>query len=213
MRLYLSSFRLGNKPEALLQLLAGRTRTALIGNAMDFLDEWKRAESIVTEVDRLKGIGLMPAEIDLREYFGEDEELKRVLAEFDLIWVRGGNAFVLLRAFKQSGADEIIKRLLAQDAVVYGGYSAGIDVLGPTLHGAELVDDPSIVPKGYSSSIIWDGLNILPYSIASHYKSSHPESADVDKSVQYLIDNKITFKALRDGEAIVICDGQEKVVS
>lgn len=212
MRLYLSSFRLGNKPEELLTLLAGRKRTAIILNAMDMVGSEDRAESLKCEVDDLKSIGLEPTEIDLRNYFGKPDELKQALSNFDLVWVRGGNAFVLRRAFRQSGADEIMKELLANDAIVYGGYSAGIDMLTPTLHGAELVDDPNIVPEGYESPIIWDCLGVLPYAIAPHYKSDHPESAAIDKSVEYLIGNHIPFMALRDGEAIVRNGEKEEVV-
>ena len=212
MRLYLSSFRLGNKPEELLTLLAGRKRTALIHNAMDFAGSEGRAASLKREVDSLKSIGLEPTEVDLRNYFGKSDELKKALSGFDLLWVRGGNAFILRRAFRQSGADKIIKELLANDAVVYGGYSAGIDMLTPSLHGVELVDDPNIVPERYESPIIWDCLSILPYSIAPHYKSDHPESADIDKSVEYLIDNHVLFIALRDGEAIVRSSDKEVVV-
>ncbi|MDI1234349.1 MAG: hypothetical protein PSX81_08710 [bacterium] len=40
---------------------------------------------------------------------------------------------------------------------------------------------------------------ILPYS-----NSVHPETEDIGKSIEYCIDNKILFKALRDGEVIII---------
>lgn len=212
MRLYLSSFRLGNKPEELLGLLAGRKRTAIIQNAMDFVDSEERAASLAREVGDLKSIGLVPTKVDLRNYFGKPDELIESLSNFDLIWVRGGNAFILRRAFRQSGADKIIRKLLGKDAVCYGGYSAGIDMLTPSLHGAELVDDPNIVPEGYESPIIWDCLDILPYAIAPHYKSDHPESVAVDKSVEYLIGNHIPFIALRDGEAIVRHGTKEVIV-
>jgi len=212
MRLYLSSFRLGNKPEQLLALLAGRKRTAIIQNAMDFSGSEDRAASLKREVIDLKNIGLEPTEIDLRSYFCKPDELKQTLSRFDLVWVRGGNAFILRRAFRQSGADKAIKELLESDTLVYGGYSAGIDMLTPSLHGAELVDDPNIVPDGYESSIIWDCLGVLSYTIAPHYKSDHPESAAVDRSVEHLIDNHIPFMALRDGEAIVKNGDKEVVV-
>lgn len=212
MRLYLSSFRLGNKPEELLALLAGRKRTAIIQNAMDFIDSEERAASLAREVCDLKSIGLVPTEVDLRNYFGKPDELIESLSNFDLIWVRGGNAFILRRAFRQSGADKIIRKLLGKDVVCYGGYSAGIDMLTPSLHGAEFVDNANIVPEGYESPIIWDCLDILPYAIAPHYKSDHPESVAVDKSVEYLIGNHIPFIALRDGEAIVRNGNKEMVV-
>lgn len=212
MRLYLSSFRIGNKPEELLTLLAGRKRTAIILNAMDFVGGEGRAASLKREVDDLKSIGLEPTEIDLRDYFGKSGQLKESLSSYDLLWVRGGNAFVLRRAFRQSGADVIVKELLAYDAIVYGGYSAGIDMLTPSLHGAELVDDPRIVPEGYETSIIWDCLGVLPYAVAPHYKSDHPESAAIDKSVEYLIDNHISFITLHDGEAIVKNGNKEVII-
>ncbi len=209
MRLYLSSFRNGNKPEELLALLGDGRRTAVINNALDFVDDAGRADSLLNENDRLKEIGLEPTEVDLRRYFGKPEELKATLSEFDLVWVRGGNAFVLRRAFRQSGADQIVAQLLAEDKIVYGGYSAGIDMLTPSLHGAELVDEPDIVPDGYEPDIIWECLGLVPYAIAPHYKSDHPESAAIDKSIEYLTDNHIPFIALRDGEAIVVNgDGQ-----
>lgn len=213
MRLYLSSFRNGNSPEELLKLLGKGRRTALINNAQDFLSSPDRSSRRDEEIDRLKSIGLDPVEIDLRLYFDNSKGLKEKLADFDLVWVRGGNAFVLRRAFKQSGADEVIAELLTEDRVVYGGYSAGIDMLTPSLHGAELVDEPDIVPSGYHPDIIWECLGLVPYAIAPHYKSDHPESAAIDKSVEYLINNHIPFIALRDGEAIVINGKNQEVVS
>ena len=212
MRLYLSSFRNGNKPDALLGLLGDRRRTAVINNAADFASADERQSKVLDELNRLKSIGLEPTDIDLREYFGKPEDLRTKLAMFDLLWVRGGNCFVLRRAFKMSGADQIITDLLNEDKIAFGGYSAGIDMLTPSLHGAELVDDMNAIPDGYVSDIIWDGLNLVPYAIAPHYKSDHPESADIDKSVEYLIDNHIPFIALRDGETIVI-DGNEQSIA
>lgn len=213
MRLYLSSFRNGNKPEKLLELLGEGRHTAVIFNAVDFRTEADRATDYAAEAQRLKSIGLEPTEVDLRNYFGKPSaDLKETLAGFDLIWVRGGNPFILRRAFKQSGADTVIPELLAEDAVVYGGYSA-VCILSPHLHGIELVDPPDVVPDGYDPEIIWDGLGILPYGIAPHYKSDHPESAGIDQAVAYYIENHIPFIALRDGEAIVVNGDHEEIVS
>ncbi len=212
MRLYLSSFRNGNKPDELLRLLGGGRRTAVINNAQDLLSADDRAEKLADEIDRLKSIGLDPAELDLRMYFDKPDGLKEALSGFGLIWVRGGNCFVLRRAFKRSGADKLIKELLVEDKVAYGGYSAGIDMLTPSLHGAELVDDPDVVPAGYEKDIVWQCLGLVPYAIAPHYKSDHPESAAIDKSIVYLTDNHMPFIALRDGEAIVVNGSVQTVV-
>lgn len=212
MRLYLSSFRNGNKPEELLKLLGSSHKTGVIFNAVDFKSGAARLADYAAEAERLKSIGLEPTEIDLRHYFKNSQKLRETLSAYDLIWVRGGNAFILRRAFKQSGADTIIKDLLTDDAITYGGYSAGVDILQPHLHGIELVDPPNVVPEGYDAEVIWECLGLLPYCVAPHYRSDHPESAYVDKTVTYYIENHIPFIALHDGEAIVVKGTNQSVV-
>lgn len=203
MRLYLSSFRFGDHTNKLHELLKGGTRVALIGNSMDFLEGQARSDSINQEIERLKGIGFDPAEVDLRDYFDNPGDLKQKLEQFDLVWARGGNAFILARAFLQSGADKILRELLDKDVLAYGGYSAGVCILTPSLKGLETVDDPRVIPEGYQEREIWGGLGVLPYAVAPHYKSDHPESSMINDSVQYFIDNHMPFVALRDGEVII----------
>ncbi|TCJ32618.1 hypothetical protein [Parafrankia sp. BMG5.11] len=117
----MSSFRNGNKPDELLRLLGDGRRTALILNAQDWKAPEDRATDLAQEGERLESIGLQPEEADLRQYFGRLDESRRALVGCDLVWVRGGNVFVLRRAFRQSGADGVIPELVNGDAVVYGG--------------------------------------------------------------------------------------------
>jgi dipeptidase E len=51
----------------------------------------------------------------------------------------------------------------------------------------------------------------VPYAIAPHYESDHPESAAVGRLVTHFIDEHIVFIALRDGQALVI-DGEHQEV-
>jgi len=75
--------------------------------------------------------------------------------------------------------------------------------MGTTLRGIDLVNDPAVVPIGYSDAPVWDGLSFVPFAIAPHYRSPHPESALMESVIDYFISNKIPFIALRDGEAYV----------
>ena len=213
MKLYLSSFRNGNKPDELLALLGKGRRTALILNAQDWKTEEDRAADFIQESERLKSIGLEPEEVDLRQHVGEPHELKNRLSQFDLIWVRGGNVFILRRAFRQSGADKIISELLKKDTIVYGGYSAGAVIMQPHLHGTNLVDEPHLIPNGYDEEVVWSGLGLLPYCVAPHYKSDHHESSAIDTLVEYYITHHIPFIALRDGQAIVVDGVTQRVVN
>ena len=204
MRLYLSSFRIGNIPDELVRLFGYGKRVAIIANATDLVTNEERVLKIRMENELLENLGFKTEEIDLRDYFSKEDELREALNNFDAIWVRGGNVFLLRRAFRQSGMDNILRGLLEKDQIAYGGYSAGVCILGPTLKGLEPVDEPYRVSSDYNKEVIWDGLNILPYSVAPHYKSDHPESAEVDKCVAYFVEHKMPFKTLVDGEVITI---------
>jgi dipeptidase E len=212
MRLYLSSYQIGNKPEELAKLVRDNKKVAVIMNAVDFGDAERVKVSYESQCDSLKKIGLQPSQLDLRKYFGKEDELRSELKKFGAVWIHGGNVFVLQRAFEQSGFGEIIKDMVAQDQIVYAGFSAAVCLAAPTLQGAELVDDPDIIPEGYKPDFDWDGLGLIDYNVAVHYQSDHPESDDVEKEVIYYKDNMILYKTLRDGEVIIIDGDDEKLV-
>ena len=206
MKFYLSSYKVGNETDKLTALIpADNKKTAYISNALDFSnDAERRKQSEQSDIEQLKPFGLDVELLDLRDYFGKKTELEKKIAGFGVIWVRGGNCFVLKQAMKLSGLDDILKDLLKKDNILYGGYSAGICVLAPTLKGMELVDDPNVRPYDSQKETIWDGVGILDYTILPHYKSDHPESGKVDEIVKYMTKNKIPFKTLGDGEVIII---------
>lgn len=206
MKFYLSSYKIGNETEKLKALIpTNNKKTAYISNALDFsTDIERRKQSEQSDIEQLKPFGLDIELLDLRDYFGKKVELEKKIVEFGVIWVRGGNCFVLRQAMKLSGLDVILKDLLKKDDILYGGYSAGVCVLAPTLKGMELVDDPNVHPYDAQKEIFWDGVGILDYTIVPHYKSDHPESGKVDETVEYMKKNKIPFKPLKDGEVIII---------
>lgn len=102
--------------------------------------------------------------------------MRRELARYDALWVRGGNVFVLRYAMHRSAGDALITDVLAADTLLYAGYSAGPCVLAPSLRGLEAVDDPAAVALNYGGEPIWDGLGALDYSIGD-LVSSMPLSA------------------------------------
>jgi len=207
MKMYLSSYRLGDKPQELVNLVGENKKVAVIQNAMDIpIEPEAKKAGIQREIDDLKGLGFVPKVVDLKEYFGRPEELKKKMDEFGLIWVRGGNVFVLRRAYKESGMDEWVISQKDNRELVYAGYSAGVCVLSPSLKGLEIVDDPKTVTDGYKEETVWEGLGVVEFAFAPHYQSPHPESEAISRSVEYFIKNEIEYKALHDGEVIVIDD-------
>ncbi len=203
MKLYLSSYQLGNEPDKLVRLVGENKRAAVICNALDWSEEGPRKERVERELNAMEGLGLQPEEFDLRNYFHRPEDIESALSDFGLLWIRGGNAFILRKAMALSGFDGCIRGLL-EKGIVYAGYSAAACVAGPTLHGVELCDDASLVPENYSAETMWDGLELIDVAIAPHYKSDHPESPMIDGVVAYFKQHDIPYKTLHDGEVIII---------
>jgi dipeptidase E len=201
LRLYLSSFRLGDHPERLLELVGPSRRAAVIANAIDDADADTRKEGVDRELEALGALGLEPRELDLREHFGSAPDF----GGLDLVWLRGGNVFLLRYALAASGADALLVDLLLDDALVYAGYSAGPCCLGPSLRGFELVDEPDAVEATYGADPVWDGLGILDYAIVPHVDSpGHPETDRCNALAEHFRTEGVAHRTLRDGEVIVV---------
>jgi len=204
MKLYLSSYKFGNHPEQLTGLAGNNKKVAVIMNAVDFGDKERQNNSLLAQIEKLKELGFEAEGLDLRNYFGKKDELKEYLKGIGMVWIHGGNAFILKRAFEQSGFDVLIKEFVINNQIIYAGFSAAICVIVPTLHGAELVDDPNIVPEGYNPNFNWDGLGFISYNVAVHYQSNHPESELIEKEVEYYKEKSMPYKTLQDGEVIIV---------
>ena len=214
MRLYLSSFRMGDHPEHLVALVGNDTRrSVVIANAMDDAPQDVRRASVELELAALAGLGLSAAELDLRGYFGHQQRLRQDLSGVALAWLRGGNTFMLRYALHRSGADTVFRELLAADALVYAGYSAGACVLSPSLQGLELVDDADAVTRAYGSPPPRDGLALLDEAFVPHYRSpGHPETAAIERVVTRYRAEGIAYRALHDGQALLINGQETKIV-
>jgi dipeptidase E len=206
-RLYLSSFRLGHRPEQLLRLIDRSGPVAVLAHAMDGAPPERRRAAVQLEIDALATIGLTAVELDLR--LGDPSRVTERLAAFAALWLRGGNAFVLRAGLAATGADAAIVELLRGDQLVYAGYSAGPCVAGPTLRGLEAVDDVSEVRPTYGCEPVWDGLGLLDRPLVPHVESpGHPETADCTRLSRGWDEAGVSHWALRDGQALVV-DGDD----
>lgn len=115
--------------------------------------------------DSRNAIAVHPAQIevvDLRNWRADRAGLRELLASKDVIWVCGGNGFYLRWILKESGADAIIRELVAE-GTVYAGWSAGAVLAGPTLQYFDRVEDLSVVPQVY-----YDALQLTDIAVCPH---------------------------------------------
>jgi dipeptidase E len=198
----------GSTPDELIKLFSNGTRIALIANGAYLDDLAKQRERVARELTELNEIRLDPVELDLRDYFGRPSRLRSELEEFAGLWVLGGNVLALRTAFKESGAEDVVRERLANDSLVYAGYSAGACLLGPAY---PLLDELFVRLPGYPEELITTGLNIVPFAISPHYGTA-AGAAGATRVTDYYIEHHIPFIALRDGQAIVINGDSMRIV-
>jgi len=199
MRLYLSSYRLGSRAGALRWAGSGAGRALVVMNALDGYGagrsrSWRREEA------DLAALGYAADELDLRD----PGDLEACLAETDLLWVVGGNAFVLARAMTAAGFGDALRSAWAtRDHVVYGGYSAGACVAGPDLAGIELMDDPDAHDPD-APTVRAQALGLIPERIVPHWRSDHPESPAAERAARHLAHLGLPHRTLRDGDDLLV---------
>jgi dipeptidase E len=209
MRLYLSSMVFGAHPERLVALAGRGARVALVMNALDnFPDE--RAHFLTTSQRALEQLGFIADDLDLRHYPDAPGRLAQALESTGLIWVNGGNTFLLRRAMSRSGFDSVVRALLDIDQLAYGGFSAGVCAITPSLRGIEFLDDPHALADGYRLEPIWEGLALIDYHVAVHYRTG--ENEPIQQTVRYYREHDMPYVALRDGEVLVVEAGRTELV-
>lgn len=166
MKLYLSSYRIpdlkkfssfvGGKPSDI--------KVGLILNAKDCKSTKDRSDKLKEMLGYFSEFGFQIDEIDLREYFNNDG-LGEKLKDYDVIWVDGGNTYMLRWAIVQCCGEKAILDAL-ESGVVYGGDSAGAIIVGPTLKYFDEADDPTVVPK-----TMYDGLGLIDFAVLPHWAS------------------------------------------
>lgn len=211
MRLFLSSYRAQGHESELAELFGKKTNVAVINNSKDGKSFQEREQKAGEVLEFLKNAGLNPAEIDLRNFFKNNKGLETVLAKYSAIWVAGGNTFVLRRAMKYSGCDKLLYDIVRKNQIAYGGDSAGAILATPSLHGSEYGDEPNLIPDGYKKEIIWDGLDFVSYHIVPHYKSDW-WGTESEKMIDHLRKNKLVYRTLMDGQALVINGDKEELL-
>lgn len=203
MHLYLSSYLTGDQVHRLSQLAGGKT-ALLVSNALDFSIDSERLRCAgEREIARLADTGIPAESLDLRDYFDSRDILAEKVSAAGMLWVVGGNTFLLRKAMHLSGLDQLIQSKLDDMDFLYGGYSAGICVLSPSLIGIHLADEPEAQSYGYEHPAIWEGLGIIDYYIVPHYRCDHFESERMEAVVDYYLENDLPYRAISDGEVIL----------
>jgi dipeptidase E len=194
MKLYLGSYRITDPAglEKLVDRPLEGLSVAVIGNAKDAKPSEERIASLRQVHASLGTLGLVTANIDLRD-ISQATETNEAMNGFDMVFVTGGNSFVLRESMRRSGFDTAIHELVDTN-LVYCGESAGAVVAGTTITSAE-VEDTSAV-----SELIFEGLGLIDRIIVPH--------ANWRRRADYIEQMVVTYGerllTLRDDQAHIV---------
>jgi len=205
-KLYLSSYRIPTPGdlENLLDKSFKDCRTVIISNAKDYNPPAESAQKINELNAYMANLGFSADIADLRDY-DDSQRLLEDLTVYDLIWVAGGNTYVLRREMQRSGFDLVVRDLIG-GGCIYGGESAGAIVAGASLQGFEVADDSSLTDE-----TIWEGLSLTDKIIAPHMDS--PDLYEYTEHIKkfYAGDERIVY--LDNNQALVVNRGSQSIVT
>lgn len=127
------------------------------------------------------------------------------VAGTDLLFLAGGNTFVLLDHLRRTGFD-VIAADLVRNGVLYVGSSAGTLVAGPEISPAALVDSPDAAP-GLRST--------LGMALVDHIVMPHADNAEYRDSVARIVaeySGPHPMITLNDDQAAYVDDGPLVIV-
>lgn len=213
MKLFLASYRFGDHADTFAELIGRGARIAVVAAAADAWPVAARASAVTSELIPLRRAGFDASEIDVREYKHSPGALADQLREFECIWVRGGNTFVLRAQLAHTGADQVIDNLVRDGELVYAGYSAGAAVVTPTLIGLDITDDPDEVLPTCGIEPIWSGLSLIDFAIVPHGGDSELEDPlSTAQTSDILARSNVPFRVLTDRQVVIVDGGEPYII-
>lgn len=169
----------------------GKKKIAFIPNAKDMADD---KSGIEKQRLFLQDMGHALKDVDLNNY--RDDLLYHELSKYEVIYVAGGNCFVLLEKMRSAGFENVVRRLL-KNGVVYIGQSAGACVMGSSIEPLREMDNPKLAKIGD-----YKGLGFVDFVFVPHYKNAKYEAAIAKIEKRY--GKKFKLEKFTDSEWCVV---------
>ncbi len=186
--------------EEILKILPDKPNNLNLAHIITASKIEKSINYLIKERKDLKEMGFRVEEIDLE---GKNEDqLRNLLKDKDIIYVQGGNTFFLLKQVRLSGFDKVVKDLINKGKI-YIGVSAGSYIACPTIEQSTWKHQD----RNRVGLTDLTALNLIPFLISAHFKEEYrPIIENAAKITKYPI------VALYDTQAIVVKDNKWKLV-
>ncbi|QQR68586.1 MAG: Type 1 glutamine amidotransferase-like domain-containing protein [Alphaproteobacteria bacterium] len=182
-------------------LLQGRRRVAFVPTASLHKDYASYIDSTLRPMFQSLALGVDV--VELSRY--SPSELRVALAPCDIVYVGGGNSFVLLQHMKECGFKQAVTDMLDAGGL-YIGSSAGSVVASPDIGFISPMDDPA---KAQLTD--HQGLGLIDRAFIPHKgNAKHGDTAQmIEQSLHQ--QNRPAF-ALRDDQALHIVEHESQIL-
>ena len=138
-------------------------------------------------------VGFQVTDVDIQ--VKNETHLRKILKDSDVIYVQGGDPYLLLKHVKLSGFDKVVKEYLKQGKI-YIGVSAGSYIACPTMEMA-LWKKPKRSKHGLAGNET--AMNLVPFLLSVHYEEKF--RAMIQKGIS---STRYPVKILTDDQAMLV---------
>ncbi len=189
-----------NVKEEILKILPKPVSQIKIAHIITASKIEKNLSYLEKENQDMREAGFNVENVDIE---GKNEnELRVLFNDKDVIYVQGGNTFYLLKHVKASGFDKVVKELI-EKGVIYIGVSAGSYIACPTIEMAYW-KHPDKNTVGLTDLT---GLNLVPFLLSVHFDPKYAKILKQEISIA-----KYPVRILTDDQAILVKDNEVKFV-
>ncbi|OGH02924.1 MAG: hypothetical protein A2798_00650 [Candidatus Levybacteria bacterium RIFCSPHIGHO2_01_FULL_37_17] len=186
----------------LIPLLKDKPENLSVAFIPTAADLYKERPWMDDDRNKLVELGFNVFDLDLKNK--NEEDLKKILSNVNLIFVAGGNTFYLLEKCRKSGFDKLIRQLLDR-GVVYIGSSAGSVIAGPDIEAVKDFDDPDEANLESTT-----GFGLVNFVTLPHFKNAKYSTLH-DKVIKEY-GKKYNIIPITDQQAVLVQDTKNQVI-
>lgn len=135
------------------------------------------------------------------------EQLRKDLAQYDVIFVSGGNTYYLLQESQKTNFIPVIQDLV-KEGKVYIGSSAGSVITGPDIASTLDLDDVGTAPDLKDMK----GFNLVDFVVLPHWGNTDWKQIYMKMDFSALYDMNIKLIFLRDTQYVEVTGNEYKII-
>ncbi|NMM92429.1 peptidase S51 dipeptidase E [Rhodococcus sp. SRB_17] len=208
MHLLLLSLGIGAVPDFVSANVKRPTGEVLVGYLNDAARPYAGEAFVAAEREQLTNLGYTLTDITAGDY-DQVDEFVAALDDLDVLYVAGGNTFVLLAALRRHGADAVVVEKV-RAGLPYIGSSAGSVITGPSIEPVSFMDNLADAPDLADRS----GLRLIDTVVIPHADGAlppYPPELIAQIKESYEADYPLSF--VNDDQAILVENMSPRLVS